>query len=280
VSRRKWGSGGFRQRVPASAGGVEMEPAFILAEPTLWAWAWTGVDGEHCTLEDAGSNRQRVVQLNDISGNARHYIRSVAELLTGCPWYEPGLDYVDASWGSYSTALAPIARQKLNSGEEVYGQYLQQAAAMNAAGEFYLAAACLNTRTGGTRYLWGGDGFTDRVRLSQGNVGDSGANRIAVTIAGNEALVSDVDTIPKGPVVIEVWRDVSNVIHIRANGVAVGNGATVAGTFALAGFGGGPSVGGAGWDDDLLELLACNGLPALSYRDAVVAQFNAKWEFP
>jgi hypothetical protein len=247
---------------------------------SLWCWAWAG-DGstDYVTLE-LYNGLQRIVQMNDLSGNGRHYTGTIDGSSTGAPFYQEGLTQV-GDWGTYETALAPVMRDKMNDGSDLFGQSMSQSARMETTGPFYLAFAGFNRRSAGHRWMWGFSDSsysnTDYVRLDQGN------DRLNMTVAGSaEFRVSPTGSIPKGPIFIEIWRDESNNIYCRCNGQDVTNPLTTegkSGNFRMTGIGGGGSAGSGRWDDYSFEYIVCNDLPNEFQRNSLRGIIGSRWSF-
>jgi hypothetical protein len=233
---------------------------------TLWSWAWTGPDGAYVTTVN-NSGRDRIVHMLDLSGNENHYFNTTGSRE---PYFEPTLSLTQ-HWGTYSTDLAPVSRHRLNNGTDVFQQWMDQETRINAASEFYLAFAGMNTRGSGVREIWGSD-TRNNVRIDQGN------NRIRVNIAGTHETVTQSGSIPKGPVLIEVWRESDNSVHVWVNGydVTPQDPVVMSGTFGMKGIGW-KGDGSSGWDDYAFEYIACNGLPDQVQRGELRDYLRTKW---
>jgi len=227
----------------------------------LWAWTWAGETGQHATVYDKPGTGLRITQLEDLSGNGNHFHN-----LTGTD--EPGYQ-VGYSYQSYSTALPAIALNKYDGGKQLYVQFLLQDEALDASGGFYLAFAGMNTRDSGQREMWGTT-TTDNVRLDQER------DRVNATIGGVGLQLTADAAVPKGPLLLEVFRTDQGELHVSANGVDVGLAITNDEVFQLSGTGF-DGTGSSGWDDVAFEYVMCKGLPTQEQRDHVRSELNQRW---
>jgi hypothetical protein len=257
----------FQIRVLAS------NPAFAPTDvASLWTWAYAGDSAENLTIESVAPYSQPAIDtivnlaspgtndyFNNDSGDDRH----------GRPGHSFGF-----SSSSYSTALPCIAIEAWDGYSAPYAQYMYQAGHLNASGPFYLAAALVNSRTAGRRYLWGTDDV-NWVKLIQ----ERPDHHVRIRIAGGaEAELCADGALPEGASIVEVWRDNNDDLTCFINGVdeTVGS-PNRSGTFAMSGFGGGEQSGGSGWDDWLMEILACDDLPTLEERASLREFLNNRW---
>jgi hypothetical protein len=240
------------------------------SEDKLWAWAWTG-DGAHVDLMDAGSGRERISVMRDLSGNGHHYFNDDQETIAKKPAYELGLK-LDRSWGTYETTHAPFMRDNWNDGSSTQGQWFDSASSMSASGPFYLVYAGVNTRVNGSRDMWG-ISENNLVRMRQEyddlDIVIDGGSRIRLTEPG---------AIPKGPIIVEIWRDSVDSMHVWVNGEDKTSGTIhLAGSFVTKGFGWKRS-GTSHWDDYAFEIVTCNGLPTDEERTEVREYLREKWQ--
>jgi hypothetical protein len=230
-------------------------------EGDLWSWSWAGESGENVTIVEGGGG-PRITDMRDLSGNGHHYSNHTG---SNQPAFQTGLEL-----DGYRTTLPIIAVDRYADGSQAYGQWMNQAGTMSAAGTFYLVFAGMNTRGAGHRHLWGRT-WNDLVRLDQGR------DRANIFIDGVEHLLSDSGSIPKGPILLEIWRDEDNVLHTWVNGKDVSlAGAASAAIFRMTGIGW-SGDGTGGWDDYAFEYVACDGLPAAQQRSDVREHLRQKW---
>ena len=227
---------------------------------SLWSWAWAGQAGENVTTR-SGPYGPVITELRDISGNGRHYFNTTGEREPG---YQVGLRQ-----GGYETDLPVVAIDRYANGSQLYLQWMNQNDTMRA-NEFYLAFAGMNSRDAGNRDLWGNN-TTNLVWL------DQGGNRAYIVINGSEVQLTPRGSLPKGPLLLEIWRDETGKLHTWANGQDVSSpGASSSATFSMTGIGWDQS-GTSGWDDYAFEYVACDDdVTDLGRRD-VREYLNAKW---
>jgi len=238
----------------------------------LWAWTWAGDRGQHVDLV-AGSNGE-IQLLHDLSGHGRDWTTFGAK-----PGYQLGLT-LPHPWRAtkgpaWSTSLPLISidgyTQPGGGGTDHFSNGYGWPASLNAAGEFYVAVACLNTRNNGTRELLGQDGH-NLLRF------DQSADSAELVLAGQRRTLAPAGTLPQGPMVLELWRDAGDVVTLQANGAVLGT-ATIAGSFDVSGVGWDRS-GSSQWDDYAMEFVVCDGLPGSAERDDVRELLADRWEIP
>lgn len=230
----------------------------------LWSWFWAGSNGQYATIENGDFGKPIVTYLEDLSGNGHHYHNTQGGVQSQ-PGYQVGV-----SASGYSTSLPAVGLSSYADGTNIWTQSLLQYGNFSASGEFYLAFAGMNTRTAGRRWLWGTDS-SHNVKLEQTD------NRVEFTLGGSAQNISARDSLPSGPILLEVWRDSSNFLHVSANGTEITAGSpTASGTFAMTGVGG-PLNHESAWDDYAFEYIACDGLPTSAQRGEVRTYLNNKW---
>ena len=232
-------------------------------------WYRSGPHGEFVTT-DRGPRGPIIVRKKDLTGHGNHLAN-----LTGKdePGYQVGLSIDASKGGPWSTPhpLMGIDRYGYNSdGDQHYANvmYLQQPIPFE--GEFFFWHALLNTRGDGYRVYWGAT--TDIVGIAQGDNAD-----VKLTIAGTQQTIAT--TMPRGPVLLEIARDASNVITCVANGVDITAGGLSAmpGTVWLDGFGW-DGTGGDAMDDYDLEKGFCrDAVPSGSERTNLRSWINDFW---
>lgn len=230
------------------------------AADKLWSWAWAGENGENVTTKSVHGGLG-ITQMQDLSGNGNHYFNDTGE---GYPGHQMGL-----SEDGYSTSLPIIALDHFSSGVNHYKQWMQQNGTMSA-NDFYLAFAGMNTRSRGERELWG-TSASNNVWLHQEK------DRVYIVINGVEYRIADTGALPKGPILLEIWRDTSDTLHTWVNGQDVSiAGVTSTATFSMNGIGwdqGGSSY----WDDYAFEFIACDSQPTADQRSEVREYLRSKW---
>lgn len=132
---------------------------------TLWSWSWAGVDQEHIQTHPDSVNAAR---LEDLSGNGHYYFAEAGD--TGGHATEVGY-----TWRTYYTPYPTVGLDlSTRSGVNFGPQRLAQNGNLDASGPFYLAAAVMNTKIGGSGNreifgsLWSGNGLKytqDRLSL-------------------------------------------------------------------------------------------------------------------
>jgi hypothetical protein len=231
------------------------------AEDKLWSWAWAGESGENVTTV-GGTDKQRIIEMLDLSGNGHHYFNDSGSQQ---PAFQVGL-----SVHGFTTSLPIVAADRFADGTQVYMQWMDQVATMLADGGFYLAFAGMNTRDAGHRHLWG-RAWDNLVRVDQGR------NRTNIIINGTEHILAESESLPKGPILLEIWRDGNNVLHAWVNGQDISlPGVTSSEMFSMNGIGW-SGDGTGGWDDYAFEYIACDDIPSSQQRDEVREYLRAKW---
>jgi hypothetical protein len=233
----------------------------------LWAWGWAGKQGEQLTLED-GPKGKVIRRMADLSGRGNHFLSEGGSK----PGYEPGLDLgPDTKGGAYKTRLPVVGLDRYRNGAQVYGNVFHWERPLEAKAGFYLAAACLNTRDGGVRELFGADA-RNFVRLDQER------DQVEICIAGERRTLCAKEACPKGLLILEVWRTDDGVLGCRANGKEISTpGVKLPGTLALSGLGF-DGEGSSQWDDYWMEFVLCDRLPPAGNRDACGDYLRAKWK--
>ncbi len=233
---------------------------------SAWAWGWAGERGEHLTLVE-GPRGLRVERMTDLSGRGNHFFNYGSN--QGA--YQSGLSIeADEKGGAYATDLKLIGLDRYADGSQVYGNVYYQERRLNAAGPMYLAAVCMNTRIGGQRELFGTDAVHS-LRIDQER------DNVQLCINGTTRRVSRDGACPRGILLLEVWRDSTSRIVCMGNGADISAGVTMGQTFAVSGLGFDGS-GSSQWDDYLMEVVMCDGLPTASEREALREYLRAKWD--
>lgn len=234
---------------------------------SLWSWAYVDERAKNYELVKASSRGMHLSVLRDLSGNERHYYNNNGLY----PGYDRGLN-LTADWGTYQTDLTPIARHSFNDNGAIYGQYMDQLDTLRTDGEFYLTFAGMNTRTNGHRDLWGRT-TTDIVRLNQ----DNNRNQLSMTINGVTKVITERQAVPKGPVLIEIWRDSEDNLKVIVNGVDISiPDLKFTGTLSLNGFGF-DGNGSSGWDDYAFEYIIADQVPTTAQQVATRDYLRTKW---
>jgi hypothetical protein len=235
----------------------------------LWAWGWAGQQSENLTLIN-GPRGKLITDMVDLSGRGNHFYNYGANK----PAYQIGLNLnASTKGGSYQTSLPIVGLDKYAGGSQVYGNILYQAKHLNAQGGFYLAAVCTNTRTGGERELFGTDN-QNYVRLDQQR------NNVTLKVGGVQQKVGKDGSLPKGILLLEIWRDDAGKVTCYGNGVDISvPRIKIPQTFALSGMGfdGG---GSSQWDDYWMEFVLCDALPPQAERDFLRGYLSSKWGIP
>ena len=155
---------------------------------------------------------------------------------------------------------------------DFFGSVFYTSNSLAATDEFYLGVFFGNMREEGNREIWGAptDPNNRMVLLAAPNYREitMTINGVSKDIAGN---------IPFGPMYLEVWRDANNVMHVRADGVELGYGETMNGTFDMTGFG----YNGDGhsyFDDELMEIVVADGQTSSMDREQLLQYMNNKWK--
>lgn len=251
----------------------------LLLGSRLWSWHWAGQFGEHVTLATVG-NPNAIDQIDDLSGNGRHLIGMNPDDFGNdrrAGYRAGGVSVGSGEGGPWSTQFPTIASERLPS-LLWYANAYRQSESLAAAGEFYLVLVGTNTRDGGYRDMWGDD-VDDNVRIQQNPAG----GRLSMVVAGGaETWITAADEIDRGPIGIEIWRDASNVIHVRCNGRVCGNGTVLSGTFDMSGFGyRNENAGSTSYYDDYgFELVVAKGATTQQERDQVFSSLAEKYVLP
>lgn len=234
------------------------------AEQDLWAWGWAGNQGEFVTTRSGDFGKLVITEMQDLSGNGNHFSNTNGGVQTQ-PGYQEGVSSV-----GYSTDLPAVALSSYSDGTNIYLQFLEQDATMNADA-FYLAFAGMNTRSAGHRWLWGTQS-SNGVRLDQTD------DRVDIIINGNGQNLTAKGALPRGPILLEIWRDGSGRLTTFINGTDASLADTTDNSaFALSGVGGGLQSGDSAWDDYAFEYIACDGLPTSTDRQQVREYLRSKW---
>ena len=233
----------------------------------LWSWAWAGNGGSNVTLNSNNFGTE-VSYMGDLSGNGNDYFND--DPFNQDPPTRPAYRS-SFSLNGYSTSHPIVGADVYDSGDNAYLQYMFQPNDMVAPGEFYLAFAGYESRSGGQRMIWGTTG-NNFVRYDQLE------HRIDIRISGASAFLTDKDSWSNGPILIEVWRDGANNLHTWINGApkTYGN-PSLSGNFALNGIGGGEPSGNGAFDDYGFEYIACDGLPTPTQRQEIREYMRSKW---
>ncbi|MEM6991325.1 MAG: hypothetical protein AAF721_12525 [Myxococcota bacterium] len=228
----------------------------------LWSWAWAGPMGENLTLVgDPGE--ELIERMADLSGNGRDYFNEGGDK----PAFQVGYSWDD---GEYSTRLPAIALHERAGGMQIFEQFMFQDESLDAGGGFYLAFAGMNSRDTGQREMWGTT-EQDTVRLDQDD------DRVNIVVGGQGFALTPAGSVPKGPLLLEIWRDDAGVFTVYVNGSdATEPGAASTNIFGLSGIGH-DQTGTSGWDDVAFEYVVCDGLPDAATRDEARAILNARW---
>ena len=269
LNARSWQAGAlgvFLALVGTSTVGAQPvgDPGDIGSE--LWAWGWAGYKGQNLVLGQSKYGPV-VTQMNDLSGRGNHFFANSQYQ----PAYATSLELPSSTkGGAYQTSLPVVGLDSYADGSNVYGNVMYQNRTLNAAGGFYLAAVCMNTRNGGTRQLFGSTNG-DVVHL------DQGLDAVFMTVGGQWRRLCPDGDLPKGIMVLEIWRDSKGVMTCFANGNKVTQGTVkTTKTSQISGFGFDGS-GSSQWDDYSMEFVMCDALPPKSERDMIREYLRAKW---
>jgi len=256
---------------------TELEPAWLRDIDGLWSWFWAGEDDEHLTV-DLSLGRGRIMRMEDLSGNGNHLERG-HPVSTTFPAHDVGVAR-SGDWGTYATPFTPLWRHLFNDGGNTTGQWLDQERAMVTDGPFYFVAALLDTRSHGTRDMWGRQRH-NCFRYDQ-NLGRIRALIDYPTpVVGSGTALCPRHSFGRGPLLIDFGRDADNRMQMWANGRSVGfPDLYIPGTLDVRGFGSAaedPDSSGARFDDMAFELMSFTSLPDSEDRARIRAYLNAKW---
>lgn len=255
-------------------GEGDLDDVDDIAGSLLWSWHWAGASGANLTLDG-----DQIDQVDDLSGNANHLtgLSSDWNTVDRRAYIRSGVSYSEVQGGPWSTSLDLIGVDRTADNTDRFGNAYEQSSSFGATGEFYLLCVTGNTRDNGFRDLWGSD-TDDYVRYAQGIAG----NYVAMKIAGGSETQVSTGDLPAGALALEIWRDASNVIHVRANNVDIGNSTTISGTFDFSGFGyrNDASAGTSYHDDYLQEIVNVKGSLTDFQRGRILAAVRERWDLP
>lgn len=198
--------------------------------PDCWSWVDGGRVGENLLLERVSSNNYGILRAFDRSANGRDWTNTTG---IRTPGYRSNVTVPeDSVFGTYHTFLPLIGCHQWEDGAELFGNTYHFPETFVANGSFYAILAFTNSRNDtADRDLWGLT-LSDKVTIKQGSNGN-----ISITIGGQSVRIVD-GQVPKGLVVLELWRNSSNQIFARINRVDVGvPGAGLSGAIRWDGFG-------------------------------------------
>jgi hypothetical protein len=231
------------------------------APANAWSGCWAGKSASLITTRDAGA--LRITNATDWTGNSRH-------------WENDTLSYELRPYNGFTRDNWSTTHWILHGENSASSGGISAVSSLSAAGAFYLAAVCFNSRGGGNRQVWC-MGDTNKVLLDQpnGRVSMVVNSSSATNITAVNAFPTTHSTGDDKPFLMEIWRDGSDVIHAARNNVEVGTNPTMAGTFVMDGFG---RSGSAGWDDFLCEFFVCSAVPTTQERSEIWTFMRLKWD--
>ena len=227
-----------------------------------WSGCWAGKARNLITTRDSGG--LRITNATDWTGNARHWIND-----TLADEFNPSAGLTLGDWSTPHWVLKSTAFSSSGG--------ISAVSSLSAAGEFYLAAVCCNSRGLGTRYMWG-MGVDNRIRLDQPNglLSINIAASADTTLAPAGSFPTTGGTETHTPFLVEIWRDGSNVVRAARNGVEVGSNPTMTGTYIMDGFG---ASGSQGWDEYLMEFFVATAVGTAVQRRELLNFMRVKWGF-
>ena len=238
--------------------------------PDCWTWTNGGRQGENLILEHVGNGNHRIRRSFDLSVNGRDWWNDTEDKVPG---FRSNVTVTeDSIWGQYHTFHPLIGVNEFEGGSnEVFGNVYHWDEPFVANGEFYTILVITNSRNDTNhRDLWGRFA-NDRVSFQQGSNGS-----VTIYIDGQSLLLVDKQ-LPKGLVVLEIWREGDNRLFARVNGQDVGvPGAQLAGTWTLDGFGEKGS-GTSQFDDNLGEGGVFSTALDPETRDEIMTAVYEKW---
>lgn len=245
----------------------------------LWTWAdaeWG--DNNSCLTHEAGNPSEEVIDTlcNRADPGTNDYYNNDSQ---DSSHYRPGYQEGFSASG-YSTSRVAIGLSQYTppavSSSAPFGQYMYQSGNLGATGEFYMAIAVVSTRTSGDRYLLGTDA-SNHVRWYQ----TTGQRQLKMEVAnGGEVSITPSNSHGTGAYLWEIWRDGSNDIYVRqtnGSGSTTYQEATISGTFAPSGFGGGSFNTSSSQDDFFLTYLLYDELPTSGERDQIKDFLETEW---